>query len=269
LKGDVLTVLEKQGLWKGSETTALAKPVNPQEATDSITNLDEVKLPLTHDTHLQLRGYNRLMVSSMTQSISIPHMVYSDEIDLSALKPTQLKFLPYLIKSVSKALEKYPILNSSLQKDSIVLHTDHNFGIAIDTPLGLIVPVISLVIDLSIRQIGDELIRLKDLAYNGTLAQSDLEGATFTLSNIGAIGGGGTYMSPIITSQQVAIGAIGNIQRLPRFVSGDSDQVQEAQVCNISWAGDHRVVDGATMARFHSQVKDYLEDQFYTIASNS
>jgi len=76
------------------------------------------------------------------------------------------------------------------------------------------------------------------------------------LSNIGAIGG--TYMSPIVSSPQVAIGAMGRIQRLPRFVQ-DSYEVEETNIMQISWGGDHRVIDGATMARFSNQWKDYME----------
>jgi 2-oxoisovalerate dehydrogenase E2 component (dihydrolipoyl transacylase) len=91
-----------------------------------------------------------------------------------------------------------------------------------------------------------------------------LSGATFTLSNIGAVGGG-TYMSPIVTSPQVAIGAMGRIQRVPRFV-GDTMEVEEAHIMNISWAGDHRMADGATMARFHNTWKQYMESPMSMIS---
>jgi 2-oxoisovalerate dehydrogenase E2 component (dihydrolipoyl transacylase) len=67
-------------------------------------------------------------------------------------------------------------------------------------------------------------------------------------------------MNPVVTPPQVAIGAIGKIQRLPRFVSSNSLEIEEANICVISWGGDHRIVDGATMARFHSQWKTYMED---------
>lgn len=89
---------------------------------------------------------------------------------------------------------------------------------------------------------------------DGNLAEDDITGGTFTISNIGAIGG--TYMSPIVSSPQVAIGAMGKIQRLPRFVG---DRVEEVNIMQISWGGDHRVIDGATMARFSNKWKEYLE----------
>ena len=109
-------------------------------------------------------------------------------------------------------------------------------------------------------EVVQELGRLKEHAMQNSLGAEDLQGATFTLSNIGAIGGGGTYMSPIIASPQVAIGALGKVQRVPRFASDHSTQVHEAHVINVSWAGDHRVVDGATMARFHQKWKTLLEE---------
>lgn len=87
------------------------------------------------------------------------------------------------------------------------------------------------------------------------MTEGDITDATFTLSNIGAIGG--TYMSPIVSSPQVAIGAMGRIQRLPRF--GLDNVVEEINIMQISWGGDHRVIDGATMARFSNQWKDYME----------
>lgn len=89
---------------------------------------------------------------------------------------------------------------------------------------------------------------------SGSLSENDITNATFTLSNIGAIGG--TYMSPIVSSPQVAIGAMGRVQRIPRFVG---DKVEEVHVMQISWGGDHRVIDGATMARFSNQWKAYME----------
>ena len=78
------------------------------------------------------------------------------------------------------------------------------------------------------------------------------------MSNIGAIGG--TYMSPVVLPPQVAIGAFGKIQRLPRFVNKDSDDVEAVRIMPVSWGGDHRAVDGATMARFSNLWKSYCEN---------
>ena len=289
LKGDVLTVLRERGLMEmpakttTTMTTTAASTIAPSSSSSSsklITSMDQATLPLQEDTTLEIRGYNRLMVQTMTASLQIPHMVYADEINVNQLLAykKQLPFLPFIIKAVSQSLHKYPLLNASFfdnnqgsssnpKNSSITLFRNHNIGIAMDTPRGLIVPVIRHVQEKSIVEIAAELKRLKELATQGTVPSEDLQGATFTLSNIGAIGGGGTYMSPIITPPQVAIGAIGQIQRLPRFANNNNDnsentsrQVEEAHICTISWGGDHRVVDGATLARFHTQWKGYMQN---------
>eukprot|EP00934_Nitzschia_sp_Nitz4_P009339 Nitzschia sp. Nitz4//scaffold175_size95217//32564//34132//NITZ4_004720-RA/size95217-processed-gene-0.49-mRNA-1//1//CDS//3329538930//9329//frame0 len=266
LKGDVLAYLkEKDGAPAigGSTVPSSASSVSSSTTTtasSSVTSVDQLQLPLQQDTVLELRGYTRLMVQSMTASLQIPHMVFGDEVDITALRISSLPFLPFCIKATSVALSNYPLLNSTFDSANNQLHLrkDHNIGIAMDTPRGLIVPVLKQVQDKSIEEIVQDLERLKEAARNGAVPSDDLQGATFTLSNIGAIGAG-TYMSPIITSPQVAIGALGSIQRLPRFV-GDSMEVQEAHIVHFSWAGDHRVIDGATMARFHKKFQSMVED---------
>jgi 2-oxoisovalerate dehydrogenase E2 component (dihydrolipoyl transacylase) len=137
-------------------------------------------------------------------------------------------------------------------------HGTHNIGVAMDTPSGLLVPNIKSVQLLSVEEISDELVRLQIAGSAGKLTQNDQSGTTFSLSNIGAIGG--TYASPVIASPQVAIGALGRIQRLPRFAGSDGNTVVAAEIMAVSWAADHRIVDGATVARFSNQVKAYLED---------
>jgi 2-oxoisovalerate dehydrogenase E2 component (dihydrolipoyl transacylase) len=290
LKGDVLTVLKERGLMPPStEQQASAKmheriasstdnvapagdskktPLFPNDSV--ITSIDQIVLPLQQDTAMEIRGYNRLMVQSMTTSLQIPHMVYGDEINVTGLRTqyrATLPFLPYCIKATSMALTKYPLLNASFDAENnrIMLWADHNIGIAMDTPRGLIVPVIKQVQNKSLSDIVAELQRLKECARDSSVPPEDLKGATFTLSNIGAIGGGGTYMSPIVTSPQVAIGALGKVQRVPRFVGENSTEVRETFIVNVSWGGDHRVVDGATMARFHTQWKKYLEDPIFLV----
>mmetsp|Transcript_25181 Transcript_25181/g.37689 ORF Transcript_25181/g.37689 Transcript_25181/m.37689 type:complete len:175 (-) Transcript_25181:320-844(-) len=164
-----------------------------------------------------------------------------------------------MIKACSLSIKEYPILNSSIHVDNMTItnHSRHDIGIAMDSDRGLVVPVIRNCEQLSIMDIAMELNRLRDLAVNGSLSEKDLVNPTFTISNIGSIGG--TIMSPVILPPQVAIGAMGKIQRVPRFVSEDSMEVRESHVMNISWAGDHRVIDGATLGRFSNLWKAYIE----------
>nr|CAH8819148.1 unnamed protein product [Trichobilharzia regenti] len=167
-----------------------------------------------------------VMRDKMTESQLIPHFVLSEEIDMSKLvefrqsinekliklNNIKITYLPFFIKAASFALNEFPILNSQLDEkhENIIYKQNHNIGIAMDTKNGLIVPTIKSVQNLSIVQIAEEINRLQQLGLEGKLSLTDLEGGTFTLSNIGSIGG--MFTAPCIVPPQVAIGGIGRIQ---------------------------------------------------------
>eukprot|EP01119_Soliformovum_irregulare_P003712 TRINITY_DN1466_c0_g1_i1.p1 TRINITY_DN1466_c0_g1~~TRINITY_DN1466_c0_g1_i1.p1 ORF type:complete len:514 (-),score=141.72 TRINITY_DN1466_c0_g1_i1:61-1602(-) len=223
-------------------------------------------------TTVPLNGYARIMAKTMTAANNVPHFGYCDEILMDKvlklrtdLKPiaqergVKMSYMPIIIKAVSLALRQYPRLNSSYDEasNSLIFKSSHNIGVAMDTPNGLIVPNIKNVQDKTIFEVAQELNRLQKLALASNVPREDLIGGTFSLSNIGSIGG--TYASPVLLLPEVAIGALGKIQRLPRFV-GNTDQVIAAHIMNVSWAADHRVIDGATMANFSNLWKKYLEE---------
>ncbi|XP_077292714.1 dihydrolipoamide branched chain transacylase E2 isoform X2 [Arctopsyche grandis] len=223
------------------------------------------------DKTLPITGYTKIMVKTMSTSLKIPHFVYSDEIDVTPLviirsetkkaaaeAGVNLTFMPFFIKAASLALNNFPILNSSVDEncENITYKAAHNIGVAMDTPGGLVVPNIKNVQQKSILEIGNDLNRLQRDGQEGALKPNDLTGGTFSLSNIGVIGG--TYTKPVILSPQVSIGALGKIQILPRF---DKDgNVVKAHIVCVSWSADHRVVDGVTMAKFSNKWKFYIEN---------
>lgn len=227
------------------------------------------------ETVVPLTPTQSQMFKTMTRSLSIPHFCFSDELDLSSLStlrhrfnssisPTQpkLSYLPFIIKALSLALNQYPILNSRVQlsaddnnKPSLVHRTQHNVGVAMDTPSGLLVPVIKDITNLSIASIASEITRLQTLARDGKLTSADLSGGTITVSNIGSIGG--TYLSPVIVDSQVAILAVGKMRVVPGF--GVDGELVRKDVMNFSWSADHRVVDGATVARASEVVRGLVE----------
>jgi 2-oxoisovalerate dehydrogenase E2 component (dihydrolipoyl transacylase) len=125
-----------------------------------------------------------------------------------------------------------------------------------DTPSGLLVPVIKNVSSLNVLSIALELNRLQSLASTGKLSSQDLSGGTITISNIGNIGG--TYVSPVIVEKEVAILGIGKMRTVPAF--DKAGKLVEKQICNFSWSADHRVIDGATMARAAEVVRGFVED---------
>ncbi|UNI21087.1 Dihydrolipoyllysine-residue (2-methylpropanoyl)transferase [Purpureocillium takamizusanense] len=233
------------------------------------------------ETREPLSQVQQMMFKSMTRSLNIPHFLYADEVDMSDLvslrarlnkvlasgpvapgSPAKLSYLPFIIKAVSLALYQFPILNARVEVDpetgkpSLIKRSQHNIGVAMDTPQGLVVPVIKNVGGLNIVSIAAELIRLQGLAHAGKLAPADMSGGTITVSNIGNIGG--TYLSPVIVEREVAILGIGRMRAVPAF--DDQDRVVKKHVSNFSWSADHRVVDGATMARAAEVVRRVVEE---------
>ncbi|KAH8245061.1 hypothetical protein KR032_004389 [Drosophila birchii] len=218
-----------------------------------------------------LKGVRKAMLKSMTESLKIPHFAYSDEIDMTQLMQfrdqlqtvakengvPKLTFMPFCIKAASVALSKYPIVNSSLDlaNESLIYRGAHNISVAIDTPQGLVVPNIKNCQAKNIIEIAKDLNALVERGRTGSLTPSDFADGTFSLSNIGVIGG--TYTHPCIMAPQVAIGAMGRTKAVPRF--NDKDEVVKAYVMSVSWSADHRVIDGVTMASFSNIWKQYLE----------
>ncbi|KAL7945931.1 2-oxoacid dehydrogenases acyltransferase domain-containing protein [Trichoderma barbatum] len=233
------------------------------------------------ETRVQLTNTQQQMFKTMTRSLNIPHFLYSDEVDFTDLvhlrsrlnkvlsqtpaapgQVAKLSYLPFIIKAVSMALYQFPILNARVDidpatnKPSLIMRSQHNIGVAMDTPQGLLVPVIKDVGSLNILSIAAELSRLQALAVQGKLTPNDFSGGTITVSNIGNIGG--TYLSPVIVEREVAILGIGRMRTVPAF--DENDNVVKKHVCNFSWSADHRVVDGATMARAAEVIRRVAEE---------
>ncbi|XP_041073596.1 lipoamide acyltransferase component of branched-chain alpha-keto acid dehydrogenase complex, mitochondrial [Polyodon spathula] len=282
LKEDILNYLSKQtGAILPLSPTPEIVPPPPQAGTAPPKPKDKT-LPVPKpavakpvftgkDRTEPLKGFHKAMVKTMSAALKIPHFGYCDEIELTQLvklreelKPmaesrgVRLSYMPFFIKAASLGLLHYPILNASLDDScqNITYKASHNIGLAMDTQQGLIVPNVKNVQMLSIFDIAAELNRLQTLGATRQLGTSELTGGTFTISNIGSIGG--TYAKPVILPPEVAIGALGKIQALPRFNA--KGEVVKAHVMNVSWSADHRIIDGATMSRFSNLWKSYLEN---------
>ena len=234
-----------------------------------------------NETAINLTPIQSQMFKTMTRSLSIPQFLYADEVDLTALdklrgrlnahpsNTQKLSYLPFIIKAVSIALNDFPLLNCRVEHNSeggnappqLVMREKHNIGIAMDTPQGLLVPNIKDVSSLSILEISQQLRHLQDLAQASKLSAIDLTGGTITVSNIGSIGG--TYVSPIIVQREVAILGVGRARTIPAF--NDQGDVVKKTVGNFSWSADHRVVDGATMAKMGERVRELVEEPGFMV----
>lgn len=259
LKADVQTYLDKPAESKRSKQSA-ASP--GQSAKQKVSQ--EVRVE-------PIRGMQAVMARRMVESAStIPHFNFSEDIDVTdllnlrqQLKPIaeadgkRLTLMPFIMKAMALAIQEFPVLNSQLNADVTEVHYQPscNIGMAVDSKVGLIVPNVKGVEHLTLLEIADEVARLTESAREGRVSQEDMKGGTITISNIGALGG--TYAAPIINAPEVAIVALGRTQKLPRF--DDNGQVVERAIMTISWAGDHRIIDGGTIARFSNRWKGYLE----------
>ena len=219
-----------------------------------------------------LRGVRAVMAKRMVESAStIPHFHYGEEIDVTALlalrerlkplteaKGERLTLMPFFMKAMALAVAESPILNAQLNAagDELRYYSQCNIGMAVDSKAGLMVPNVKHVERLTLLEIAREVGRLTTAAREGRVDQVDLKGGTISISNIGALGG--TYAAPIINAPEAAIVAIGKTQWLPRF--DGQGAVQRRAIMTITWAGDHRFIDGGTIARFCNAWKGFLEE---------
>jgi pyruvate dehydrogenase E2 component (dihydrolipoamide acetyltransferase) len=218
----------------------------------------------------KLPRIRRTIAERMHQSWStIPRVTNFDDADVTELEKirtaskadyaaagVKLTTMPFVIKSVAQALRGNPLLNASidLENGQIIYKQYYNIGIAVDTERGLVVPSLRNADDLSISEIARELAALADRVRSGRFDPKDTQGSTFTISNMGAIGG--TYSTPVINLPEVAILLIGRSRKMP-VVRGEEVKVRLMMPLSLSY--DHRLVDGAVAARFLNDVISYLE----------
>jgi pyruvate dehydrogenase E2 component (dihydrolipoamide acetyltransferase) len=212
----------------------------------------------------------RTIAAQMVKSAStIPHVTNFDDADVTDLEnirktippeyvgPTaKLTALPFAVKAIALALRQHPTLNASLdeEKEEVVYKQYVNVGVAVDTPRGLVVPVLRNADQRDVFEIARELTAMAARARAVEFSLDDLRGGTFTVSNLGAVGG--AYSTPIINHPEVAILLLGRSRWLLRMREG---AVENRLMMPLSISYDHRVVDGATAGRFLNRVIDYLQ----------
>ncbi|MGQ1797625.1 2-oxoglutarate dehydrogenase, E2 component, dihydrolipoamide succinyltransferase [Kocuria oceani] len=174
----------------------------------------------------------------------------------------KLTFLPFFAKAVAEALQAHPKLNATFREaeKEIVYNGSENIAIAVDTPRGLLVPVIKDAGDLNLGGLAKQIADLGSRAKDGGIAPDDLTGGTFTITNIGSFGA--LFDTPIINQPQVAILGTGSIVKRPMVVADadGNDTIAIRQMCYLSLTYDHRLVDGADAGRFLQALKARLEE---------
>ena len=220
---------------------------------------------------IPLRGMRKIIAERMVKSKQTTAQVtHVDEADMTELvllreafkgsaekRGVHLTYLPFVIKALVPALKEFPYVNSSLdeQAGNVVLKKYYNMGIATDTEQGLVVPVVKDVDEKDIFELAGEIEKLAERARGGQLALDEVRGSTFTITNVGAIGG--LFATPIINHPEVAILGLHKITKRP-VVRGGRIELRDLTYLSLSF--DHRVFDGAYAARFTSRVIETLQD---------
>ena len=200
--------------------------------------------------------------------VMIPAVTYHEDADITDLeafrvlankenekKGIKITMLAFLMKAAVAALKKYPEFNSSLDGDDLILKKYFNIGFAADTPTGLVVPVIKDADKKGIFELAKETSELAGLARDGKLKPDQMQGASFTISSLGGIGG--TYFSPIVNAPEVAILGVSKAAMKPVW---DGKQFVPRLICPLSLSADHRVIDGALATRFNVYIAQLLAD---------
>ncbi len=266
LKSDVLN-LQQPSVGSSTQSAPSSSSSSTSQKGDSSSVSTVVKGSVRTE---KVRGIQAAMAKQMSASVyTIPHFTVSDELVMDNLmslrkllkpefeaKNVKLSFMPFFVKAMSLALNEFPVVNSQLNEDAteISYFADHNIGFAVDSKIGLLVPNIKRVQDLSLLDIAVQMQDIIEQARAGRVAGEHLKGGTISISNIGAIGG--ITATPVINKPEAAIVALGKTQKLPRF--DDEGNVSAQNIMAVNWSGDHRIIDGATMVRFNNLWMNYL-----------
>ena len=211
------------------------------------------------------------MIESLQTSAQLTTVVEVDVTRIASLRAraknaflaangTKLTFLPFFVQAATEALKAHPKLNASINGKEVTYHAVEHIGIAVDTPRGLLVPVVKNAGDLNIpglaKRINDLAARTRDNQVN----PQELSGSTFTITNTGS--GGALFDTPIINQPEVAILGLGAITKQPRVVrdADGNETIGIRSVCYLALSYDHRLVDGADAARYLMTVKKRLEE---------
>jgi pyruvate dehydrogenase E2 component (dihydrolipoamide acetyltransferase) len=204
--------------------------------------------------------------------VTIPHVTHFDEADIDELERFRKELngalqegappyspLVFVIRAVTATLKEFPLFNCSRKPggDKVVVKKYYHLGIAVDTPDGLVVPVIKDADQRSFKEIAGELQRLSSSARSGKLAIPDIQGASFTISSLGGIGG--TGFTPIVNSPQVAILGLSRSYFKPVW-NADHQKFEPRLTLPFSVSYDHRIIDGAEAARFCKALRMNIED---------
>ena len=267
--------ITKEDIQQFIKHSMLVRGSAPSQTTQGIAGFDLLpwpKVDFTKFGEIERQARSRIQKVSAANLarnwVMIPAVTYHDDADITDLEEfrailnqehqkdnTKITLLAFLIKAVVAALKKYPTFNSSLDGEDLIMKKYFHIGFAVDTPGGLVVPVIRHVDQKGIQEIAKETASLAMLAREGKLKPDQMQGASFTISSLGGIGG--TYCAPIVNAPEVAILAVNKSAVKPVW---DGKQFVPRLICPLSMTADHRVIDGALATHFTTHLTQLLGD---------
>jgi pyruvate dehydrogenase E2 component (dihydrolipoamide acetyltransferase) len=216
----------------------------------------------------KLSGLEQNVARKMTESrFSAPHVTHVEKVDVTELVELRneaneevdphLTYMPFIMKASMLAMQSYPRTNAHFDGESMEIDAKekYNFNIAVDTDRGLLVPRIDNIGKKNLLEIATELSSTVEKAQNGEIGRDDMKPGSFSITNLGVIGG--EQFTPIINPPQTCILGIGKIQETAEVVDGE---VVPRMTMKLSFSYDHRVLDGATAAKFINEIKENLEN---------
>jgi len=230
---------------------------------------EAVGAPAARGALIPFEGMRRVIAERLTESLrSMAQVTITREMDASALVARRkalgpgfeaatgltLSYLDLLVQAVAGMLPKHPVVNATLTEEGIVLHEEIHVGFAVAVEGGLLVPVIRHADRKTLADIARDRVELSERCQQGTIGLDELEGGTFTITNLGSFGA--DAFTPIVNPPQVAILGVGRIAERPVAVNG---RVEIRPTAWLSLTFDHRIVDGAPAARFLEEVATVLE----------
>lgn len=240
------------------------KPYQPSDSEES-SRADRVE---------KVTPMRRAIANALVDSkITSPHVTVFDKVEVSALvdhrdemkviageNDTRLTYTAYFVKALVAVLKRFPELNASMNLDAgeIYYHQYYNIGVAADTPEGLVVPVIKDADRLSLFEIADEVSRMSEKANEGKITTNEMSNGSMTVTNVGGAATGGVWSTPVINQPEVAIVGMGRIEN--EFLPDEEGNPVLKPVLKISFAFDHRVVDGVYAQTALNLLKEYLNN---------
>ncbi len=230
---------------------AAAPPAEPTQPLQGVRRLTAERMSVSAQT---VAAVTLTTEADATTLVRLREQAVAEQSDSADEVPG---YTDFMIKVVALALAEHPALNASLTEQGVVQHANANIAIAVDTPRGLIAPVVHGAGGRSVASIARETMRLIEAARSGTSKKEDLDGGTFTITNLGMFDI--DAFTPMVNLPQCAILGLGRIIARPVVVDDSSEQVAVRRMLSLSLTFDHRLVDGAPAARFLQRIKHLVE----------